>query len=93
MSSRGRDQVKWQPTTVRAIMNAPEFELGVLHVRMGKAFNWKVGGGLAGKAWDYERGRIFGHLAPRNMPLKIDGKLNPKALALFEGCYRRGDWL
>jgi hypothetical protein len=39
--------------------------------------------------WDYERGRLFAHIAPLNMPLKIGGKLNPKAIALCNAAFDR----
>ncbi len=39
--------------------------------------------------WNYERGRQWASLAPVSMLLKIDGKLNPKAIALANAAYRR----
>jgi hypothetical protein len=41
-------------------------------------------------AWAYERGRQFGLIAPAGMPLRVDGRINRKAVALFEAAYRRG---
>ena len=40
--------------------------------------------------WNYERGRQWASLAPTAMPLKIDGVLNPKAVALYEAAVKRG---
>ena len=37
-------------------------------------------------AWDYERGRCFGFIAPLDMPLRIGTRLNPKALKLARSC-------
>jgi hypothetical protein len=83
-------------------MSSPEFMIGFAHVRAGKRFDYWIGlkptvkndrRSVAGRAWDYERGRIFGCLAPRSMTLTINGRLNPAAVALFDDCYRRGDWL
>jgi hypothetical protein len=39
--------------------------------------------------WDYERGRCFGFIAPINMALRVNGKLNPKALQLAEAAFVR----
>jgi hypothetical protein len=100
--NKDKDQIKTYPTTTEEIMESDEFALGVIHVRTGKALDWKIGsryGGEAGKAshagraWDYERGRMFGRLAPRTMPLRINGRLNPDAVDFFDACYRQGDWL
>jgi hypothetical protein len=40
--------------------------------------------------WYYERGRQWASLAPRSMPVKINGALNPKAVALFRAAIKRG---
>ena len=53
------------------------FERGLNEARKGEPFDWRVE-----DAWEYERGRLFGHIAPVDMPLRIGGKLNPKAVAL-----------
>jgi hypothetical protein len=37
--------------------------------------------------WNYERGRCFAAVAPRGMPLRINGKINPAAVRL---CAQRG---
>jgi hypothetical protein len=94
---REKQQTKTRPTTTVRIMSSREFAIGFAHARAGKAFDWKVGSdgkdsdrSAAGRAWDYERGRIFGRLAPRSMRLTINGQLNPAAVALFDDCYRRG---
>jgi len=99
---RHEKQCRTFPTTIRKIMSSPEFMIGFAHVRAGKRFDCWIGlkptvkndrRSVAGRAWDYERGRIFGCLAPRSMTLTINGRLNPAAVALFDDCYRRGDWL
>jgi len=44
-------------------------------------------------SWNYERGRQFGLIAPRSMPLYIDDvRLNPKAVTLFNRAHARG-WI
>jgi len=39
--------------------------------------------------WEHERGRSFGFIAPLDMPLRIGGRLNPKALKLAEAAFSR----
>jgi hypothetical protein len=34
--------------------------------------------------WNYERGRCFAVVAPADVPLRIKGKINPRAVELFE---------
>jgi hypothetical protein len=34
--------------------------------------------------WEYERGRQWATLAPRDIPLRIAGKLNPRAVKLYD---------
>jgi hypothetical protein len=57
-------------------MSHPGFELGLYEVRNGKPFDTRI------DFWEYERGRLFGCIAPTDLPLKINGRLNPKAVAL-----------
>lgn len=40
--------------------------------------------------WNYERGRQWASIAPLSMPLRIEGKLNPKAVALYRAACKRG---
>ncbi len=40
-------------------------------------------------AWAYERGRQWACLAPLSMPLRVKGKLNRKAIALFKAASMR----
>jgi hypothetical protein len=66
------------------IMRRANFRRGLEDARAGRAprfdeFN----------DWSYERGRLFAHIAPLTMPLYTDGKLNPKALALFKAASDR----
>ena len=76
-------QVPTHPVSTATIMSNPEFARGLDDVRNGRPFDWRV------DAWSYERGRLFGHIVPLDMPLKIGGKLNPKALALCEAAFYR----
>jgi hypothetical protein len=77
------EQASTVGATVAEIMETDAFERGVDDARKGKPFDWRNG------CWEYERGRLFGHIAPLNMPLRIGGKLNPKAVALFSAAFSR----
>jgi hypothetical protein len=81
-----REQVATGICSPITIMKHPHFERGLDDIRAGRA--------LADDAddnyWAYERGRQFGAIAPRSMPL-FDGKrLNPKAVRLFSTAIKRG---
>jgi hypothetical protein len=76
-------QVKTRRTTVVAVMSTPEFAKGFEDVRRGVQFDWRI------DSWEYERGRHFGCIAPLDMPLKIAGKLNLKAVALYDAAVKR----
>jgi hypothetical protein len=71
-------------------MRHPLFSRGLNEVRSGQPFDWRFGGDDTNAAWGYERGRLFGCIAPINMPLRVEGKLNPRAVALFSAASDRG---
>ena len=71
------------PVTVRSIIASKEFARGVEEVRRGLPFN------PDNDSWEYERGRCFGFIAPLDMPLRIGGRLNPKALKLADAAFDR----
>lgn len=70
-------------------MAYPEFARGLEDARNGRPFDWTVGSKHPNAAWQYERGRAFGFIAPLNMPLRIGSKLNPKAVALCRAAFDR----
>ncbi len=78
-------QILTVPVTTWAIMAHPHFERGLNDVRAGRSFNCEIGD----PTWAYERGRLFGMIAPPGMPLRIKGKLNPKAVALCDLAFNR----
>jgi hypothetical protein len=80
---RTKQQIETIETTAAHIMSSAAFELGLSDVRRGIPFDWRNG------AWEYERGRLFGHIAPLDMAVRIGGKLNPKAVALLEAAIER----
>ena len=78
-----REQVPAIPVSAERIMASPEFARGLDDARKGVPFDWRNGD------WNYERGRLFAHIAPLGMPLWIAGHLNPKAVALCEAAFDR----
>jgi len=94
-------QLPVSTASIRAVMRSAAFVAGVNDVRRGRAPDYdaycfsqdedevvartKING-----HWNYERGRQWGRLAPPSMPLKIDGALNPKAVALFDAAIKLG---
>jgi hypothetical protein len=89
MSKRGYrlrdgDQIPTRPTTIIEIMSRAKFQRGVEDIRAGRGYpadydRWKD----TNDRWCYERGRQWATLAPRNIPLKINGCLSPQALRWF----------
>jgi hypothetical protein len=82
---RDGDQVPTRLTTIEAIMSNPRFAQGVADVRAGRSYPidydlW----GHTNDAWCYERGRQWAALAPRNAPLKVNGKITQRAMDLYD---------
>lgn len=78
-----RKQTSTHGVTAWTILNNREFARGLDEVRRGEPFDPN------NDSWDYERGRCFGFIAPLDMPLRIDGKINPRALRLAELAFGR----
>jgi hypothetical protein len=81
--SRVREQARTRRASVHSIVANREFARGLDEVRKGLPFNPDH------DSWEYERGRCFGFIAPLEMPLRIMGALNPKALKLAEAAFKR----
>ena len=73
-------QIDTTRTTTRAIMGSAAFAAGVTDVRIGLPTRYDS----FGDDWDYERGRMWAFIAPMSMPLRIDRRLNPEAVRLFD---------
>ena len=75
------DQVPTVPVTISWIMSRRMFVIGVEDLRAGRGFcpDHK----MVDDQWHYERGRLWAVVAPRDMPVKIRGKVNPKAIEVF----------
>jgi hypothetical protein len=87
-------------TTVATIMQTADFSRGVSDQRAGRPpafetynfFQNETAEAVEAKInglWNYERGRQWACLAPPSMPLNVNGKLNPKAVALCESAFDR----
>ena len=85
---REGDQIPTRPTTIAAIMGRVTFGLGVADVRNGRGFHPDFDLWRGNDQWSYERGRAWATVTPRNVPLKINGKINADAVAWFA---RNGD--
>jgi hypothetical protein len=78
-----REQEPTEPVSVETIMRCRAFVAGVKDARAGLSFHsdyerWEVN-----DQWNYERGRAWATLAPRNVALKRKGKLNARAVRWF----------
>jgi hypothetical protein len=84
-------QVPTRSVSTEWVMTRAAFRAGVEDVRAGRTPRFDYFAGLSfNEGWNYERGRFFAILAPISMPLKISGKVNPKAVCLYEAALRRG---
>jgi hypothetical protein len=80
------EQIRTGSCSTEQIMRHPHFRRGFDDIRAGRRFDYDVDD----DRWAYERGRLFGAIAPLSMPLFDDGKrLNPKAVKLFDAAYDR----
>ena len=83
-------QIATKLTTSETIMCSRHFRYGLEDVRAGRRPRFDAFADFADDGlWAYERGRLFGFIAPVTMPLRIDGRLNPKAIALFDAACDR----
>jgi hypothetical protein len=67
-------------------MEHPHFALGLAAIRAGQPFDCDH----HDEYWAYERGRLFGAIAPRSMPLFVGRRLHRKAVWLFAAAMERG---
>jgi hypothetical protein len=86
MGSRVVEQIDTHEVTVFEIVSHPEFARGLDEARAGLPFNPDNADNID---WSYERGRLFAVIAPRDLPLRINGRVNPKMLKLAEAAFSR----
>jgi hypothetical protein len=79
-------QVPSYKVSVEEVMRTSSFAAGVNDVRrrVPPRFDDPKMANDIDKQWDYERGRLWATIAPPSLALRLGGKLNPKAIALFE---------
>jgi hypothetical protein len=65
-------------------MRSVAFLQGVEDRRSGRAPKYDLH--AEDPLWAYERGRLFASIVPIDLPILIDGKLNPKAERMFVYC-------
>ena len=82
------EQVRTRPTSSARIMRSPLFRRGLDEVRAGQLPRFDDYATAC--LWAYERGRLFGCIAPMTMPLFFDGELNRKAVTLLDAAFDRG---
>jgi len=80
---REGDQIPTRSTTVIEIMSGPSFALGVADARAGRRYHRDYDLWNTNTQWIYERGRMWAALAPRDVPLKHNGRLSPAAVRLY----------
>jgi hypothetical protein len=83
--SHPSDQVPTSRTTIPAIMRQLTFALGVADARAGRPFHRDFDLWHGNDQWGYERGRLWAVTAPRGLPLKRDGEINPDAVRYYHG--------
>ena len=88
MKLRDGDQIPTRPTTITEIMGRATFALGVADARAGRPFHRDFDLWRGDDQWSYERGRAWATVTPRNVPLKVNGKISAEAVAWFA---RHGD--
>jgi hypothetical protein len=76
-------QVPTSPTTASAIMRSRDFKQGVAEVRAGRPPDYDAASRPPRDSWHYERGRAWGTAAPKDMPIMIGRRVNPKAVRIF----------
>jgi hypothetical protein len=64
-------------TTIQKTIRSASFHAGVAEVRAGRPPRFER------DDWAYERGRQFGIVAPRSLPLMIGKRVNPRAIIIF----------
>jgi hypothetical protein len=80
-ATKSGEQIPTTAVTVEWIMSTAAFRRGVADRRAGRPMTYR---GKDELDWQYDRGRLWASLAPISMPLRIGGKLNPNAVALYE---------
>jgi hypothetical protein len=81
---RTREQIPQVPVTIREIMEDRLFAVGITDARAHRPYPAHYDRWGVNDQESYERGRAWAMAAPRDLPLRIGGKLNPRALNYSE---------
>jgi hypothetical protein len=84
MKKRKCEQIRTRGISIQAIMKTEAFRRGVLDQRAGRKprFDEEANGPSGG--WFYERGRQFATIAPRDLQVILERRLNPAAVLFYE---------
>ena len=81
LTGRGvTSQVPTKGVTVEQIMSARAFTLGAADARARLPFHQDYDRWDTNAQWNYERGRAWAILTPREIPLLRNGRVSPEAL-------------
>jgi hypothetical protein len=80
-----REQVSTRRCSAQAIMRHRNIARDLEDIRTGRPFDDRI----EDKYWAYDRGRLFGAIAPLSMALKVGRALNPVAVALLVAAFER----
>jgi hypothetical protein len=76
-------QAQTTSVTLNWLMSRRKFMLGVEDLRAGRNFHSDYDSWWDGDQYHYEEGRLWAAVAPLDMPVKIGGKINLKAVEVF----------
>jgi len=79
-----RNKGRTRRVSNRWILWQQAFERGFTDGRANRGFSQEYDLWDLDAQWNYERGRCFAVVAPADVPLRIKGKINPRAVELFE---------
>ncbi|MGY4285785.1 hypothetical protein ACVWXO_005005 [Bradyrhizobium sp. LM2.7] len=85
----GKDeQVPTRLVSLMTIMRDPAFALGVRDARARLPYRATYDLWTTNSQWNYERGRQWAALAPRELPLNCGSQINPDAVRLYGDAIR-----
>ena len=80
----GSGQVPTRSVSIVWIMSQSAFALGVRDARSGLPYRSNYEQWETNSQWNYERGRLWAALAPRDIALRKGDGINPDAMRYYE---------